>query len=60
VIERWTWLNTHAAPIHVKTIALVHPIAPKKGAYTGHKSAVVDILEDSGGGIGEEYRFDLG
>lgn len=30
---------THAAPMQVKTMAAVQPIAPKKGAYTGQKSA---------------------
>ena len=39
--------GTYAAPMQVKTMADVHPIAPKKGAYTGQSSAVVAMVNRS-------------
>lgn len=33
--------NTHAAPMQVSAMAAVQPIAPKKGAYTGHRSVLM-------------------
>jgi len=37
----------YAAPKHVKTMADVQPMAPKKGAYTGQRSVAI-FDEDSG------------